>query len=374
MRGQKVYDDGRFFGPYGRPILRIDSQYRERTWVPARDSPRGWWMRPGLYASRSVNFAEDHTPSLSAPGILTAFGRKIPMDFTELIDLAAERLGGAVLFANDDFFAPKENLLKPPLPIFIEGKYTDLGKWMDGWETRRRRTPGFDWCIIRLGLARHHSRRRRRHQLTSRQLSRALFARSMRVDGQPTAEELTDERSWTEILPRVNLNGDSQNPFPINSDERLTHLRFKIYPDGGVARLRVYGEVAPDWDRLAANRRRHRSGGGRKRRDGALMQRHVLRPPAQSDHAGTRGEYERRLGNQAPARARSRLDHHQARHSGPIRAWKLIRPGSKETFPRAARLKLQRRGRAARNVAGSGVRLEAGAAANETAGAYAPFL
>jgi len=73
------------------------------------------------------------------------------MEFTELVDLASEKLGGAVLAANDDFFAPKENLLKPAAPIFIEGKYTDLGKWMDGWETRRRRTPGYDWCIIRLG-------------------------------------------------------------------------------------------------------------------------------------------------------------------------------------------------------------------------------
>src|SRR5919198_1349589 len=74
------------------------------------------------------------------------------MDFTELINLASEHLGGSVLFANDEFFAPKENLLKQSAPVFIEGKYTDLGKWMDGWETRRRRTPGYDWCIIRLGI------------------------------------------------------------------------------------------------------------------------------------------------------------------------------------------------------------------------------
>src|SRR5215510_7957758 len=74
------------------------------------------------------------------------------MDFTDLIDLAAERLGGAVLVANDEFFAPKENLLKPSKPVFLEDKYTDLGKWMDGWETRRKRVPGYDWCIIRLGL------------------------------------------------------------------------------------------------------------------------------------------------------------------------------------------------------------------------------
>ena len=74
------------------------------------------------------------------------------IDFTQLADLAAERLGGHVLEANDDFFAPKENLLKESRPVFIEGKYTARGKWMDGWETRRRRTPGHDWCILRLGL------------------------------------------------------------------------------------------------------------------------------------------------------------------------------------------------------------------------------
>ena len=73
-------------------------------------------------------------------------------EFTNLIDLASERLGGTVLHANDDFFAPKENLLEAAKPVFIEGKYTDRGKWMDGWESRRRRTPGFDWCLIRLGL------------------------------------------------------------------------------------------------------------------------------------------------------------------------------------------------------------------------------
>ena len=82
-------------------------------------------------------------------------------DFLELIDLAAERLGGSVLWATDDFFAEKENLLKPQEAIFIDGKYTDRGKWMDGWESRRKRNyaestrayPDFDSCIIRLGLS-----------------------------------------------------------------------------------------------------------------------------------------------------------------------------------------------------------------------------
>src|SRR5438128_3179831 len=74
-------------------------------------------------------------------------------DFTALIDLASERLGGAVLAANDDFFAPKENLIKTGRPVWIEDRYTERGKWMDGWETRRRREPGYDWAIVRLGVS-----------------------------------------------------------------------------------------------------------------------------------------------------------------------------------------------------------------------------
>lgn len=173
------------------------------------------------------------------------------MDFTELIDLASERLGGAVLYANDDFFAPKENLLKPSAPVFIEGKYTDRGKWMDGWESRRRRTPGSDWCIIRLGLPgvirgvlvdTSHFRGNYPEQCS---------LEAVAVDGPPTTEDLQNcAIQWTEILPQSDLVGDSPNHFSIGSDQRWTHLRFKIFPDGGVARLRVYGEVLPDWSRL----------------------------------------------------------------------------------------------------------------------------
>jgi allantoicase len=173
------------------------------------------------------------------------------MDFTELIDLASERLGGAVLLANDEFFAPKENLLKPNAPIFIEGKYTDLGKWMDGWETRRRRTPGFDWCIIRLGLPgiirgvvidTSHFRGNYPEQCS---------LEGCTIDGQPTVAELTSkDTDWTVVLPLSDLAGNSPNLFEMFKHDRFTHLRFKIYPDGGVARLRVYGEVVPDWERL----------------------------------------------------------------------------------------------------------------------------
>jgi allantoicase len=173
------------------------------------------------------------------------------MDFTDLVDLAAERVGGAVLYANDDFFAPKENLLKPSAPVFIEGKYTDLGKWMDGWESRRRRTPGFDWCIIKLGLPGIIRGVVVDTSHFKGNYPEACSLEAVTIDGLPAIEELTGNTvSWTEILPQSNLNGDSPNPFAISGDQRWTHLRFKIFPDGGVARLRVYGEVAPNWQRL----------------------------------------------------------------------------------------------------------------------------
>src|SRR5580765_3706005 len=73
--------------------------------------------------------------------------------FTKMTDLAAERLGGKILSCSDDFFAEKENLLKPGRGIFIPDKYTDRGKWMDGWESRRKRIPGHDWCIIKLATS-----------------------------------------------------------------------------------------------------------------------------------------------------------------------------------------------------------------------------
>ena len=173
-------------------------------------------------------------------------------DYTELIDLASDRLGGAVLYANDDFFAEKENLLKPGEPVFIEGKYTDRGKWMDGWESRRRRTPGFDWCLIRLGLPGII-----RGVVVDTSFFRGNYPEqcsleACTVDGQPDVEQLMSEAvEWAEILPISQLQGDSRNPFEISSHERFTHLRFRIFPDGGVARLRVYGEVVPDWHALA---------------------------------------------------------------------------------------------------------------------------
>ena len=87
--------------------------------------------------------------------------------FLDLADLASARVGGRAIAANDDFFAPKSNLVKPAAPIFIPGKYTSRGKWMDGWESRRRRTPGHDWCIVQLGMRGVVYRVDRGHDLTA---------------------------------------------------------------------------------------------------------------------------------------------------------------------------------------------------------------
>jgi allantoicase len=166
-------------------------------------------------------------------------------DFTQLVDLAAERLGGAVLFANDDFFASKDNLLKASAPVWKEGEYTDRGKWMDGWESRRRRISGHDYCLIRLGLPGVV-----RGVVVDTAFFRGNFPESCSIEatslpGQPDVDEIA-KAQWTEILPRSPLKGDSKNDFSIGLRRRFTHLRFNIFPDGGVARLRVHGEAVPD--------------------------------------------------------------------------------------------------------------------------------
>jgi allantoicase len=164
----------------------------------------------------------------------------------DLIDLASERLGGSVLYANDDFFAEKENLLKPSKPVWKEHEYTDRGKWMDGWESRRKRVPGHDFAIVRLGLPGVV-----RGVVVDTAFFRGNYPESCSIEGTSMRVDASVEEllaaDWRELLPRSPLQGDSENEFPIASTDAVTHLRFNIFPDGGVARLRVYGEVVPDW-------------------------------------------------------------------------------------------------------------------------------
>ena len=223
--------------------------------------------------------------------------------FVELVDLASERLGAAVVAANDEFFAPKEHLIKAAAPVWREGEYTDRGKWMDGWETRRRRDLGpgaHDWCIVRLG-----GRGIARGVDVHTAFFTGNYPESCAIDacdlpGIPTVEALV-MAPWREMLPRAPLEGDAHNLVAIDKAPPATHLRLRIYPDGGVARLRVYGEVVADWERL----RRHGDVDlGAVEHGGTVVacsdmfygSRHNLIMPGDATHMGDGWETRRRRG------------------------------------------------------------------------------
>jgi allantoicase len=168
-----------------------------------------------------------------------------------LVDLAAKRLGGMVLAASDEFFAPKERLLEPAAAVFEPGRYTDRGKWMDGWETRRRRGPGDDWALVRLGLPGMV-----RTLVVDTAHFRGNHPASCSVEGlatNPDADpaELVETNGWVELLARMPLEPDREHRFSVRAPLRVSHLRLRIYPDGGVARLRALGQPLPDLRRLA---------------------------------------------------------------------------------------------------------------------------
>ena len=161
--------------------------------------------------------------------------------FTELVDVASERLGAKVLACNDEFFAPASDLLKVPDAEWREGEYTDHGKWMDGWETRRRRTPGHDWCIIRLGVpARLHG------VIVDTSFFRGNQPDRCSIEAAETTDDaaLAGSAAWTPVMAETTLKPDTKHPIRLVHQGRATHLRFNIVPDGGVARLRVFGEPA----------------------------------------------------------------------------------------------------------------------------------
>ena len=158
------------------------------------------------------------------------------------INLADARLGACVLCATDEFFGAKERLLNPAEPEWRAGVYDENGKWMDGWETRRRRDQGFDHCIIQLAAS---------STLAALDIDTRFFTgnypphasvEACCIGGKPDAST-----KWFELLPYVSLQGDRHNHFELSVKDLCTHLRLNIHPDGGVARLRAYGSVHRDW-------------------------------------------------------------------------------------------------------------------------------
>lgn len=194
--------------------------------------------------------------------------------FTQLIELAGEKVGGRVLFATDDCFAVAENMLKKDPPVWKEGVFTEHGKWMDGWATRRKKIEGYDWCIIQLGVpgiiygvdvdtSYFTGDYAPRCSVQAVCLDKKYPGRRSIVGAAATDQQFQDinhkmeSEKWEYIVPLTDLQPgyktSCHNYFTSKCRRRFTHIRLNIYPDGGVARLRVYGRGAPDWSVIPAN-------------------------------------------------------------------------------------------------------------------------
>ncbi|HKS43970.1 MAG TPA: allantoicase [Amycolatopsis sp.] len=166
-------------------------------------------------------------------------------EWTRQPDLASRRVGGSVLWANDELFAERENLIKPAPPEFQRWSFGHKGQIYDGWETRRRREPGRDQAIVRLGLPGVVSGVIVDTTFFTGNYPPFASVEALAVDGYPSPAELS-EMDWTTIVPHASLTGDAENFFPVGSARRHTHVRLTICPDGGVARFRVHGTPVAD--------------------------------------------------------------------------------------------------------------------------------
>ncbi|GAA4672527.1 allantoicase [Streptomyces chumphonensis] len=189
--------------------------------------------------------------------------RTADFPFTTFADLADRRLGAGVIAANDEFFAQRENLLIPTPAVFDPEHFGHKGKIMDGWETRRRRgsiadvphpaDDDHDWALVRLGapgvirgivVDTAHFRGNYPQSVSIEATSAPLSA--------APEDLLADDVKWTVLVPRTPVGGHAANGFAVDAEQRFTHLRVNQHPDGGIARLRVHGEVLPDPAWLAA--------------------------------------------------------------------------------------------------------------------------
>jgi allantoicase len=163
------------------------------------------------------------------------------------VNLAQPRLGAVVVYATDDFFADKTRLIDPAEPVFIPGKYDENGKWMAGWESRRKRIPGHDGCVIRLGVP---------GVVAGFEIDTRHFTGNYPPGAEIEvcrSEEAIPQEGWKKVTDRLALKGDDRVYVPVEHGEPVTHVRLHIFPDGGVARLRVWGRVAKDWSAVDPN-------------------------------------------------------------------------------------------------------------------------
>ena len=168
------------------------------------------------------------------------------------INLASARLGARAIYATDQFFAPLARMLKDDSPVFLPGEYDEHGKWMDGWESRRKREPGHDWAIIRLAMpGRIRGFDIDTTHFTGNYPPQCSIQGCFMESGEPDANA-----DWQDILGVTDLGPSSHHFVELDQEKRqmvFTHLRIHIYPDGGIARLRAYGSAYFNWNKVGAS-------------------------------------------------------------------------------------------------------------------------
>jgi allantoicase len=156
-----------------------------------------------------------------------------------LIDLAQPRLGTKVIYKTDDFFASANRIISPTEPVFKVGVFDKHGKWMDGWESRRKRTAGHDFIIIKLGKP---------GTIKKVDVDTSHFNGNqpamISIEGANSNSNKINQLNWQPLLSKKKTKANSHHYFTVNSNKVFTHIKFNIFPDGGVARLRLYGSIA----------------------------------------------------------------------------------------------------------------------------------
>ena len=162
-----------------------------------------------------------------------------------LVNLASPKMGTKILAFSDDFFGEVTRMLNDKDPIFIEDKYDNHGKWMDGWESKRRRDGGNDWAILKLGSA---------GIISKIEIDTSYFTGNFppffSLEGIYSETDPNKDSNWKSLIAKTNLIGDCKNNFELNLKEKFNFVRLQIFPDGGVARIRLFGKVKYNWDRF----------------------------------------------------------------------------------------------------------------------------
>jgi allantoicase len=160
-----------------------------------------------------------------------------------LTNLASPKIGTKIIEVSDDFFGKASRMIDDKDPVFIEDKYDEHGKWMDGWESKRRRDGGNDWAIIELGSP---------GIISEVDIDTSFFTGNFppfaSIEGLYSDQKPNKNSDWIKILSKSSLKGDASNKFKVQTKTKVNYIRLQIYPDGGVARFRLFGEVKVDWN------------------------------------------------------------------------------------------------------------------------------